>query len=346
MSTQSRSHHILELARELLDDIELSRTSAESLILKASRLARWVGTEEIRYWLKLEMTGYNATHPTSIKYMYVTGRWVDVEKKTGYWGPLAEQEAKIIAERAKLAAMRIPDTAGDYAYLATTNATKAMTASANLISRVSGIKSRVLATLHAFVSDVYYEKEFDSLAESIFERYKADVDSLISEHCGEVLMKIPQVMDRLADGTEETISQALTTCRRVIESFADSIYPPSDEPIVMGGNTVKLDADKHQNRINAYIYVRTSSKTRRQRLRQNLANLFDRVCSGIHNDVSADEARSLFLNTYLFLGEVLHLEKSKSVPLAVPLSGEDAAETLGDAVDLPEGADDLLHTGE
>jgi hypothetical protein len=316
MSTQSRSQHILELARELLDDIELSRTSAESLILKASRLARWVGTEEIRYWLKLEMGGYNATHPTSLKYMYLTGRWIDAEKKTGYWGPLAEQEAKIVAERAKLAAMRIPDTAGDYAFLATSNATNAMSGSANLISRISGIKSRVLGRMHEFVSDVYYEKEFDSLAESIFERYKADVDTLISEHCGDVLIKIPQVMDRLADGTEESISQALTTCRRIVESFADSIYPPTDGTFEMSGNTLKLDAGKHQNRINVYIYTRTTSTTRRQRLRQNLANLFDRVCSGIHNDVAADEARSLFLNTYLFLGEVLHLGKSAEVPAA------------------------------
>ena len=32
MAAQSRSEHILELARELLDDIELGRTTAEGLI--------------------------------------------------------------------------------------------------------------------------------------------------------------------------------------------------------------------------------------------------------------------------------------------------------------------------
>ena len=59
MSEQSRSEHILELSKELLDDIELSRTNVENLILKASRLARLVGSEEIRQWLKFEMGGYN-----------------------------------------------------------------------------------------------------------------------------------------------------------------------------------------------------------------------------------------------------------------------------------------------
>jgi hypothetical protein len=212
-----------------------------------------------------------------------------------------------VAEKTKLASMRTPDSSSDYANTVISNVTNAMSASSILISRLSGIKSRVLGLLHTFVSDVYYEKEFDSLSESIFERYKRDVDTLVSEHCGEVLEKIPAVMDRLANGDQESISQALTTCRRIIESFADSIYPPTDDTVEIGGNMLKLDAAKHQNRINVYVHNMTSSKSRRQRLRQNLANLFDRVSSGVHDDTSAEEARSLFLNTYLFLGEILHL---------------------------------------
>lgn len=307
MQPQSRSEHILELAKELLDDIELGRADAERLILKASRLARWVGSEEIRYWLKLELGGYNNTNPVSLKYMEITGRWLDHEKGTGYWGPLAQQEASINAEKAKLASLRVPDTSGDYANIAIQHVTGTMTASSNYISRISGIRSRVLAQLHRFVSEVYYEKEFDSLSESIFERYKSSVDTLIAQHCGDVLEKIPAVMSRLAEGNEESISQALSTCRRIIESFADSIFPPSDGTVEIGGNVLKLDASKHQNRINAYIHQRTSSVSRKQRLRQNLANLFDRVSTGVHTEVTAEEAQSLFLNTYLFIGEVLHL---------------------------------------
>ncbi|MGB7512223.1 MAG: hypothetical protein WBP54_13175 [Pelodictyon phaeoclathratiforme] len=309
MQTQSRSEHILELARELLDDIELGRTDAERLIMKASRLARWVGSEEIRYWLKLELGGYNNTSAISLKYMGITGRWLDREKGTGYWAPLAQQEAAINTEKTKLAALRVPDTGGDYPSIAIRQVTGTMTASCKYISRISGIRSRVLAHLHDFVSEVYYEKEFDSLSESIFERYKSAVDTLIAEHCGDVLEKIPAVMSRLAEGDAESISQALSTCRRIVESFANSIFPPSDSTVEIDGNVLKLDASKHQNRINAYIHQRTQSTSRKHRLRQNLANLFDRVSTGVHKEVTAEEAHSLFLNTYLFLGEVLHLSQ-------------------------------------
>lgn len=90
----SRSEHILELAKELLDDIELSRLSAESLLLKASRLARWVGSDEIK--------GYNSSNEISLKYMGVTGRWTDRDEVKGYWGPLAQQEAALEAQNKAL----------------------------------------------------------------------------------------------------------------------------------------------------------------------------------------------------------------------------------------------------
>lgn len=304
---QSRSEHILQLAKELLDDIELNRLSAEALLLKASRLARWVGSDEIKYWINLEMKGYNSSNDISLKYMGITGRWLNKEEGKGYWGPLAQQEAALVAENIKLRSMTTPDTSGDWAFRVMQMHEQQLVSTSNCISRLSGIKSKVLAHLHEFVTEVYYEKEFDSLSESIFEKYKSDIDTLVSEHCGGVLEQIPSVMARLAERDNEAISQALTTVRRIIDSFADSIFPPTEETINIGGNELGLGANRHQNRINAYVHQRTESKSRKIKIRQNLSNLYDRVSTGVHNDVTTEEARALFLNTYLLLGEVLHI---------------------------------------
>ena len=206
--------------------------------------------------------------------------------------------------------MRTPDAGGQWANVAIYNVTTAMTESANVISTLSAIKSRVLARLHQFVSEVYYSLAFEGLSESIFERYKRDVDVLIAESCGNVLDQMPAVIDRLAEAQPEAVSQALATCRRIIESFADSVFPPTEETIENGGNQLNLRPHKHQNRINAYIQRHTDSQTRKKRLRQNLANLFDRVSTGVHADVTLEEAKALFLNTYLLLGEILHIGKN------------------------------------
>jgi hypothetical protein len=53
MEEKSRSQHITELSKELLDDIELNRIPVENLIMKATRLARYVGSEEIKKVVKV-----------------------------------------------------------------------------------------------------------------------------------------------------------------------------------------------------------------------------------------------------------------------------------------------------
>ena len=165
---------------------------------------------------------------------------------------------------------------------------------------------------------MYYERQFADAAASTFEFYKRDVDALIAERAGGVLEKFPTVIARLREGDAEAVSQALTTCRRILEAFSDSVYPPRDGTYELGGNELKLDASKHQNRLNVYVAERTQSSSRRARLRQNLANLFDRVSTGVHNDVTVEEAHSLFLNVYLFLGELLHLGQANGNVTEVP----------------------------
>jgi hypothetical protein len=177
------------------------------------------------------------------------------------------------------------------------------------ISKLEGIKSRVVSLIHDFATSVYYQNTFDALAENIFDNYKKDIDLLIAENLGDVIEQIPSVISRLAENKSESISQALTTCRRIIDSFADHIYPASDSTINIGGNELSLKKDKVQNRINAYIYDNCESESRRKKLRQNLSNLYERVSVGVHSDVNSHEAKSLFFNTYLLLGEILTQKK-------------------------------------
>ena len=125
--------------------------------------------------------------------------------------------------------------------------------------------------------------------------------------CAEVLQQIPSVVNRLSEGDDESVSQALTTVRRIIDSFADAIYPPSDNTFRIGDNDLTLGPTRHLNRLNVYVHERTESKGRRDKIRQNLANLYSRVSAGVHADVTIEEAQSLFLNCYLILGEILHL---------------------------------------
>ncbi len=293
---------------------------ARNLSLKASRLARFVEATKIAHWLGLEMVGYTANDPIALEYMTNTGRWTDSGKMLGYWMPLAQIDATISANQVRLQTLRIPDLSyspgSPRQYDAITPPSpigpaidRVLSESAKLnldISKLSGIRSRVLAYLHEFATNVYHEKAFSGLAESIFDRYRHAVDARIAEVAGPVLEKIPSVSDRLAEGDPEAVSQALTTCRRLLEALADAVYP-ARASIEVNGNVVDLGKDKHKNRITTYIGERVKSESRKRKLRQTLTNVWDRVSGGVHGEVSLDEARSLFLETYLFLGNVVTL---------------------------------------
>ena len=313
MSLQERNknEHIFQLAQELVEDIELSRLPSEKLVLKATRLARLIDYEEIQRWLEYELKGYNSQDEFAIEYMTKTGRWINYQEKTGLWGSLAQLESAIQASEIQLKQMRLPDSVTFPAMIDKFN--RQMTEINHLIQRYSAVKSRVISLLYKFVSSVYYEKAFSGLAENIFESYKQEIDARITEKCGDVLRKLPSVYDRLRDGDSEAVSQGLTTCRRIIDGFADAIYPPTEETVQLGGNTLKLGSSHHQNRINVYISEKVSSDSRRQRLRQSLSNLYSRISTGVHSEVSPQEAQALLLSTYLFLGEVLSLDIEKSV---------------------------------
>lgn len=303
---QNKNEHTFQLAQELLDDIELSRLSSEALILKATRLARLVNNEEVLSWLQYELKGYNSTDPLSLKYMGRTGRWIDYKNKKGYWGALAQQEAAVQVLETHLKQMRLPDSVTSAPIIR--DFTVKMGQITQQIQVHCAIKSKVISLLHEFISSVFYEKAFSGLAEDVFESYKQEIDAKIAEKCGDVLSKLPYVYDRLREGDAEAVSQGLTTCRRIIDSFADTLYPPTEETIQLEGNTLELGSNRHQNRLNAYIAEKVSSDSRRKRLRQSLANLYSRVSTGVHSEVSPQEAKALLLSTYLFLGEVLTLE--------------------------------------
>ncbi len=305
---QSKGEHVLSLAQELLEDIEISRLSAEAMLLKATRLARLAGSEKIQRWLSYEMGGYNSRDQISLEFMSRTGRWSNYAEKKGYWEPLAQQEASIQALKIELQSIRVPD--GTNAMAIINNILNKTSSIRQQIQTRSGIKSRVVSILHEFVASIYYEKVFSGLAENIFESYKEEIDARIAEQCGDVLEKLPFIYDRLREGDSEAVSQGLTTCRRIIDAFANAIYPPTDEIVEIGGNTLKLGANHHQNRLNAYIAKRVVSDSRKQKLRQSLSNLYSRVSAGVHDEVTPQEAKALLLSTYLFLGEVLTLDKT------------------------------------
>lgn len=79
--------------------------------------------------------------------------------------------------------------------------------------------------------------------------------------------------------------------------------------------TLSVNAQNVLNRLQAYTHASGIAKSRRDRLCRTLSDLYERCSAGAHAEVTIDEARFVFLQTYVVLGEILMLD--------TPMAGTD-----------------------
>jgi hypothetical protein len=298
----SKAGQITALALEVLEDAEMSRSSVESLILKASRLARLVDDEEAIKWLEYERLGYKADENISLKYLHLTRRWIKFKEMKAHWGSTAVQEATVAAAQQQLDAAKSfqPANVGPYRLQL-----QEIARISESMKAASVILSAVRAQVQQFATRIYHEKLFSHQAETIFAQYQGEVDARLAVTAQTAFDRLPHAFERLAAGDKEAVSHALTTCRRVLDSFGDSVYPPRAEPARIGEKELQVGAPDTRNRLRVYVYEQIGKGSRYERLSRAIASLYDRVSAGIHADVTIGEARALVLHTYLLLGEIL-----------------------------------------
>jgi hypothetical protein len=201
---------------------------------------------------------------------------------------------------------------GDMALVASGNHDGRILNLASAVSTKNGICGQVVATVYDMVTEIYHELLFSELQASLFADTQELIDGSLAAASGTALDKIERVSDRLRDGDPESVSQALTTCRRLIDSCADYVFPARDEPYAIGAEaTLKVGPQQVLNRLQAHTHACGTSKSRRDRLRRTLSDLYARCSAGTHAEVTIDEARFVFLQTYIALDEILTLSPSE-----------------------------------
>jgi hypothetical protein len=303
----SKTDQITALALEILEDAEMSRTSVESMVLKTSRLARLVDDEETLQWLWHERHGYNDSTELSLKYLGITSRWIDIKAKTAYFAGIVVHESLIQAQQEQLEVVKRFVPSGDFAAFQFQDQQDKARQITTTIMTSQRIVFAVRAQIQEVATRIYHESIFSHQAGTIFTLYQSEVDALLAVTAKTAFTRLPQAFQRLGAGDPEAISHALTTCRRVIDSFTDAVFPPQAEPARIGEQEIKVGASEIRNRLRGYVYQHIGQGSRYERLNREISSLYDRVSAGVHADVSVEEARALVLHTYLLLGEILTL---------------------------------------
>ncbi len=78
--------------------------------------------------------------------------------------------------------------------------------------------------------------------------------------------------------------------------------------------TLNVGQQNVLNRLQAFPHAQGLPKNRRDRLRRTLSDLYGRCSAGTHAEVTVEEARFVFLQTYVALGEILALGDTETTP--------------------------------
>ncbi len=321
----NRVDEVRKVSESLLDDLESSRLSIDPILMKAKRLARLMRDSDAQTWLDLETKGYPEDFSFSelgscLKYAESSGR-IDI-KNSKYWiKSLPELEADTESEEAQLDSLRTGSnpTSNVTNYLekrATegliSTQLKVQSTQKKNYAKAKAIFSSLKSGIHNYATDTYIAVELGDVAEDIFDGARNIVDSFVRSHCPKAAEKLVAINERMADGTEESRSAALTSCRRLLMDVADSVFPAQkDEWKDRSGKNRKVGVEQYKNRLLAYLAnlggssgTYTLLETELNHLASRLDIIYEKTCKGVHIDVTHEEARLSVIHTYLFIGEV------------------------------------------
>lgn len=322
-----KKSEILNLSKDIIDDIELSRMLLSNIVLKAIRLARICGDEDTEKVFKYESSGYpcgqNGYDAETWKLLQIGDR-VKLNKETGkesaYSTSICENENIIETSKLRLSVCNDPNysvsSANPNQYIPNvlhTNGIERQNISKEILNS-SNILSTSKTLIYRYAFNIYYELKFSNLTETIWSSFKEKTDKLISDIVPDEIKKLSAIYDNLNDTNPEKWSGALTSCRRMLKSIADILYPPKEEPILKDGKKIKLGNEEYINRLMCYVEENSSSETSEKITNSNLAYIGTRldainqkVCKGVHYNVNKDEAERCFMYTFLVIGDILSI---------------------------------------
>lgn len=314
-----------KISEELLNDLETSASKVDAVLMKAKRLARLMRDSDAQTWLDLETKGYPDDFSVSqlgdcIKYAASGGRF-NLNSSAYYPQSLPTIEANAESDEALLNSLRSarsPSTkVKDFLEKRATESLmetqlKHQNNQKKSYANTKALYSSMKAAIHNYATDTYLAVELGDVAEDIFEGARNLVDSFIRTHCPKAAEKVIAINERMNDNNPESLSAALTSCRRLLMDVADSVFPARQEDWKdRKGQSRKVGGEQYKNRLLAFLSELNESggsysllESELEHLAARLDIIYEKSCKGVHADVTLAEAKLSVIHTYLFLGEI------------------------------------------
>lgn len=191
------------------------------------------------------------------------------------------------------------------------------------LAQLRSILSRIRPAIHEYL--VATEAELDAGREesSFFDQVYTRINGLLNTYAPEAAKKFVAAQDRVTSGGPEDISHALTSCRRMIKSLADTLYPATNEEKAgLDGVGRKMSDEAYKNRLLQFVGEKIGKHKSGGVLQEVISDLGKRLdtldalsSKGVHAEPSIAEAHTCVVQTYLLAGDLLAIAEGTSLQL-------------------------------
>jgi len=175
--------------------------------------------------------------------------------------------------------------------------------------------THVRTEAHKRASKLLVTLKYTDAPRTAFDVLKEAIDDRLLDLNPQIAEQLMHTFQAVASPKPESWSHALTSCRRLMESLADALYPPREE----SAGSRKLGKEQYLNRLWAFMDQTILSESNKEMAKahvdflgawleksQKLAN------KGVHADLGRIEAVKAVFHTYLVIGDILDYFPSKA----------------------------------
>lgn len=336
----TRRLQALEACNKVINGIEDETVTVSSALLQCKKIARLVNDTDGQEWLGYEYGGYPKTEDGSITesareiaVRYGRGFISDEDKKQHIFLVLAaelEENIKSSKDALKNYSTQGFSVSGELALLTTERMTlRVAQGTNNLLQKIRTSEKRL-----SILKSQYYDYavrwqidlQFGSTAKKIFEEYQEQISQYYSNLSTTTLQKLSAIEDLMEDGNPERYSQVLTSCRRLWEDVAkqlfEEIFPGYKDKIfkTKSGKEIDISGDHYNNKLSATIEMLQTKAVKNTLVGSEIIYLVDWMeqinklqSSGVHSDITRDQATQCIIHTYIALGDILKLKESAKI---------------------------------
>lgn len=338
------------LVQETMDQFDAPSMTVTALTRRCQRIASLRGDGIAVAWLGLELTDIQNQHENksdapreslaALLLRAIPGDEANVRWSAEYHGYISRRrlqsgqaeanlrsvqqiEETVRMLREQEAASLIPPPPGIHTFDLGKHVADQQQIRATLVtSRIplENVLARIKNRLWEFLTETEYELTLGEVTAETFDRLRSYVDKQLTTISPLALEQFQTAYRRLKDGGNEDRAHALTSCRRVLKTLADELYPARLEPVVgSDGKEHVLNDGAFINRLLQYVaetvgrhengaVVQATLKDADARLRA----LNELASKGVHADVTAYEVDTCVVQTYLVIADVLRIRERAS----------------------------------